>query len=179
MKRVIVITETQKKMLKESETNAFEFLDSDNDVPSNVGNSQIGVSGKTDDKEYGKPATGDKISNSLTVQGWNRFNRGYGRYVTPTNIHENDDNYDGVDDFYNHDEMDVLSDGDDNNNLINVPQTVEQRLENLMKVINNMSPKQQAMVVNKIIENIKIDKIPYSWAKELMLKINTRKNVSQ
>lgn len=173
----LIITEAQLKEIEGDDS--YKFLDAENDTPYNVGNSQVAVTGKIDNNNFGEPTTGDKIGGSLTNQGYNRFNMGYGRYVTPLNIRENDKNMDGVDDFFNHDEMDVLSDGDDQNNLINVPQSVEQRLNILINVIQNMTPKQQAMVLNKLVETIKLDKIPYSWAKELMFKINARKNVSQ
>lgn len=169
----IIITEEQ---LKEMEDNDFEFLDTDNSTPYNVGNSQIGVTGKTDRSEFGEPATGDKIGSSLTNQGYNRF-MGCGRYVTPLNIHESDDDNDGFEE--NDPELDRLSNGNDADNLMRVPQSAEQRLNNLINVIQNLSPKQQAMVLNKLVETIKLDKIPYSWAKELMFKINSRKNVSQ
>lgn len=179
MSRIIKITENQEKQLKEEQGDSFEFLDSDNGTPSHVGNSQIGVTGKVEDNEYGKPATSDKIGNALTVQGFNRYNRRYGGNVMPIGIRENDVNNDGVDDFYNHDELDILSDGDDENNLMRVPQSVEHKLDNLLSVLKDMPPKQQAMVINKLIETVKLDKIPYSWAKELMLKIQTRNNISK
>lgn len=171
--RVIKITEAQ---LREAEGNAFEYLDSNNDIPNNVGNSEIGVTGKIDGEEYGTPATSDKISNTMSNQSWNRF-RGYSTNMRPNNLREEDENNDGVDDFYNHDELNILTDDNDKNNLIKIPNSIEQRLNILIKSIENLQPKQQAMVINKIIDSINVEKIPYSWAKELMYKILAKNKI--
>lgn len=166
--RIIKITEAQ---LREAEGNAFEYLDSNNDIPNNVGNSEIGVTGKIDGEEYGSPATSDKISNTMSNQSWwNRF-RGYTNNMRPNNLREDDENNDGVDDFYNHDELNILTDKDDKNNLIKIPNSIEHRLNILIDSLETLQPKQQAMVINKIIDTINMSKIPYSWAKELMYKI--------
>lgn len=175
MKRVIKVTE---KQLRETEGDAFEYLDFDNDVPSSKGNSQVNVCGKTDDNEYGKPATTDKIANDITTQGYLRYSRS-GVNLMPLRIHETDMNNDGVDDFYNHDELAILTDDNENNNLIKIPQTVEQRLNTLIDSIKNLHGKQQAMILNKLIESIKLNEIPYSWGKELIEKIRSKNNISK
>ncbi len=171
--KIIKLTKNQ---LKETEGTAFKYLDIDNDTPNDVGNSQIGVTGKIDSETFGIPITGDKIGNTMSVQGWNRY-RAYGNYMNG-NIKESDNNNDGVDDFYNHNELDILSDGDNKNNLIKIPKTVDNRLDMLIKSIESLQPKQQAMVVNKLIETIKLENIPYAWAKELMFKIMSKKNIN-
>ena len=68
--KIIKLTKNQ---LKETEGTAFKYLDIDNDTPNDVGNSQIGVTGKIDSETFGTPITGDKIGNTMSVQGWNRY----------------------------------------------------------------------------------------------------------
>ena len=175
MAKIIKLTKTQ---LLEADGTAFEYFDADNSIPSNVGTKEIGVTGKVNDKEYGNPASSDKIANTMTVQGYNRY-RMYGSNVRPDTIRENDDNNDGVDDFYNHSELDILSDNDDQNNLIKIPKGVDVKLDSLIDSITNLQPKQQAIVLNKLVETMKLDSIPYSWAKELMQKILSRNNIQK
>lgn len=175
MKKIIKVTENQ---LKETEGDAFKYLDTDNDVPSSNGSSEIGVTGKTDDENYGIPVDSDKVANSMTPQGYNRY-RMYGNNVIPGWVRESDDNNDGVDDFYNHVELDTLSNNNNTDNLMKIPNGTDYKLDILIDDIKNLQPKQQAMVLNKIIETINISNIPYSWAKELMHKILTRNNVSK
>ena len=103
----------------------------------------------------------------------------YGSNVRPDTIRENDDNNDGVDDFYKHSELDILSDNDDQNNLIKIPKGVDVKLDSLIDSITNLQPKQQAIVLNKLVETMKLDSIPYSWAKELMNKILSRNNIQK
>ena len=175
MAKIIKLTKAQ---LMEADSTAFGYLDVDNSTPSNVGTKEIGVTGKIDDKEYGDPIPSDKIANTMTVQGYNRY-RMYGSNVRPHSIRENDVNNDGVDDFYNHSELDILSNNDDQDNLIKIPKGVDAKLDLLIHSITNLQPKQQAMVLNKLVETMKLDSIPYSWAKELMHKILSRNNIQK
>ena len=175
MAKIIKLTKAQ---LMEAESTAFGYLDVDNSTPSNVGTKEIGVTGKIDDKEYGDPIPSDKIANTMTVQGYNRY-RMYGSNVRPHSIRENDVNNDGVDDFYNNSELDILSNNDDQDNLIKIPKGVDAKLDLLIHLITNLQPKQQAMVLNKLVETMKLDSIPYSWAKELMHKILSRNNIQK
>lgn len=175
MAKIIKLTKAQ---LMEAESTAFGYLDVDNSTPSNVGTKEIGVTGKIDDKEYGDPIPSDKIANTMTVQGYNRY-RMYGSNVRPHSIRENDVNNDGVDDFYNNSELDILSNNDDQDNLIKIPKGVDAKLDLLIHSITNLQPKQQAMVLNKLVETMKLDSIPYSWAKELMHKILSRNNIQK
>ena len=168
MKRIIKVTENQ---LRETEGAAFEYLDISNDNPYG-NNSEISADGKIDNIEFGEPVTGDEVSNTMTNQVYNRFYNTYGR--TPRYVSENDNNNDGVDDFYNHDELDTLSDGDESNNLMKVPQSVENKLEILISQIQKLNSKQQAMILNKLIETLELQNIPYSWTKELMLKLSSK-----
>jgi hypothetical protein len=85
----------------------------------------------------------------------------------------NDNNNDNVDDFYNHSELDIMSNGDDKDNLTKIPNGVDKKTQILVDAISssNLKPKQQAMVLNKLLEVLNISSIPYSWKKELMLKL--------
>jgi hypothetical protein len=44
----------------------------------------------------------------------------------------------------------------------------------LIDSMQMLSPKQQAIVLNKMIESFDLSSIPYSWLKELRLKINKK-----
>ena len=170
MKRIIKITE---KQLKETEGDAFEYLDINNDVPYG-NNSEINATGKVNSTEYGIPTIGDKISDTMTNQMYNRFFSNYSG-LRPFTISETDNNRDNIDDFYNHDELDILSNGDENDNLIKISRSAEIRTEQLLKQIENLQPKQQAIILNKIIETLDLNEIPFSWKKELIFKL-TNKN---
>ena len=174
-KRIIKVT---KEQLKETEGEAFKYLDANNDTPSSNGSSEIGVTGKTDDETYGTPVSGDKIANTLTPQGYNRY-RMYGNNVIPGYVRESDENHDSVDDFYNNAELDTLSNRDSSDNLIKLPKGTDYKLDILIDNISKLQPKQQAMVLNKIMETIDLSNIPYSWAKELMHKILSRNNINK
>ena len=82
-----------------------------------------------------------------------------------------DVNNDNVDDFYNNDELDILSNGDNNDNLIQIPQGVDYKTNMLVDAMNNLNSKQQAIVINKILENVNMNDIPYRWKKELIMKL--------
>ena len=84
-----------------------------------------------------------------------------------------DINKDNVDDFYNNDELDTLSNGDINDNLTKIPQGVEYKTDVLIDAIDTLQPKQQAIVLNKILENLDMSSIPYMWKKELIKKLMT------
>ena len=83
-------------------------------------------------------------------------------------------NNDGVDDFYNNAELDTLGNGDTNDDLIKIPESVQRKMNLLIDSMQMLSPKQQAIVLNKIIESFDLSSIPYSWLKELRLKINKK-----
>lgn len=171
MNKIIKVT---RKQLQETEGAAFEYLDDNNDVPYG-NNSTISADGKKDDDEYGEPVIGDKVGNTMTIQNYNRFYHTYGGYTRPTTIREKDENQDNVDDFYNNDELDMISDGNEDNNLIKMPNSAEMKVEQLISVIEKLQPKQQAMIINKLVETLNIENIPSSWKKELMFKIMNKK----
>lgn len=152
----------------ESDLDSFEYLDG-SDTKQYNGQSEVSVDGKVEPETDGKPTTTDKVMTSLTPQAYNRYGNMFRRGVREAN----DKNGDGIDDFYNHDELDVISNGNDDDDLTKIPEGVLNKIDNLIDIIkgNNLSPKQQAIVLNKIIENVDLTNIPYSWKKELSLKI--------
>ena len=70
---------------------------------------------------------------------------------------ETDNNKDGVDDFYNNDELDIMSNGDERDNLECISNTVDTRTDNLVNLIKQLPPKKQAIVLNKILENMDLN----------------------
>jgi len=175
MPKNIKITERQYKAILEDIDNDFIYF-SDNDTKHCDGQVNISADGKIDADTNANPVMGDEIQQTITPQGWNRY-RSYGN-VRPQTMREginvaNDNNNDNVDDFYNHSELDIMSNGDDKDNLTKIPNGVDKKTQILVDAISssNLKPKQQAMVLNKLLEVLNISSIPYSWKKELMLKL--------
>lgn len=167
MPRIIKLT---KQQLKETDNGDFDYIDNENDMPSSIGQSQISVDGKVDDTKSGNTLIGDRIAKSMTPQTYSRFNNYSNSYCH--RMREGVDvNNDNVDDFYNNDELDILSNGDNNDNLIQIPQGVDYKTNMLVDAMNNLNSKQQAIVINKILENVNMNGIPYRWKKELIMKL--------
>ena len=155
MPRIIKLT---KQQLKETDNGDFDYIDDENDMPSSIGQSQISVDGKVDDTESGDTLIGDRIAKSMTPQTYSRFNNYSNGYCH--RMREGVDvNNDNVDDFYN------------NDNLIQIPQGVDYKTNMLVDAMNNLNSKQQAIVINKILENVNMNGIPYRWKKELIMKL--------
>lgn len=177
MSRNIKITEKQYKKIQEDIDNEFIYF-SDNDSKNCDGQLNITADGKIDNETYGNPTTADKIQQTLTPQNYDRY-RSYGN-IYPRSMREGidinkDKNNDGVDDFYNHEELDILSNGKEDDNLTKIPTSIDNKTQILVDAIknNSLKPKQQAMVLNKLIEVLDLSSIPYSWKKELMLKLKS------
>ena len=166
-KRIIKITEQQ---LMEAEKNAFSYLDN-GDFKQYNGQSEISVGGKENDKEDAEPKTSDDTASKITSQTYNRY---AGFALKPHTLRENDMNNDGVDDFYNNAELDTLGNGNTNDDLVKIPESVQRKMNLLIDSMQMLSPKQQAIVLNKIIESFDLSSIPYSWLKELRLKISKK-----
>lgn len=171
--RKIKISEEQKsdkricKLLEDE--NEFTYL-TDNPIQSYDGQAHVSVAGKFDAQEDGEPLTGDKIGDIRIPQQYYIYNRsgGYGNRA----MHEsNDKNNDGVDDFYNHAPLNILNDGDDDNNLVRIPSGIDRYVDILIDKTKGLNPKQCAMVLNKLIMKLDISSIPYSWKRELILKL--------
>lgn len=167
MNRTIKITEQQ---LTEVEDSNFTYIDPSNDTTQYDGTSKISASGKINTNNFGNPVIGDEISNSMTPQSYYRYRMHGNNTRLPLNMVENNiDVHYKVADIGNG--LNTLSDGDNSNNLMRVPKGVENKSNILLKTTKSLTPKQQAMVLNKQIEQSKIDEIPYAWKKELMMKI--------
>lgn len=162
----IKLTESQ---LNEAQDDAFVYLTSSDTVPYN-GQTEVSADGKLDGIEDADPTTTDKFASMLTTQGYNRY--GYLRGTFPKGVKEmQDKNGDGVDDFYNSEQLDIMSNGDPNDNLTAISDTIDDRTDKLIAVIKGIPSKKQAMVLNKIIESMDLQGIPYKWKKELIKKI--------
>lgn len=163
----IKLTERQ---LKEAGEEVFKYLTS-YDIHPNNGNTEVSVNGKIDKDDFGNAVTTDKFASMRTIHGYNRYGA-TGNTFTRGMMEMNDKNNDNIDDFYNNDEMDILSNGDDTDNLEGVSATLDSRTEMLIDQIKRFPPKKQAMVLNKILENINLSGITYSWRKELIKKLS-------
>lgn len=167
MKKVVIkITD---KQLREAQKDAFEYLTSSDTVPNN-GNSEVSVSGKLNDKENGKPATTDKIASMMTVQGYNRYG-GVGNTFTRGIMETDDNNHDGIDDFYNNKELDTLSNGDETDNLESISNSADTQTDRFINSIKLLPPKKQAIILNKVIESINLKGISNNWKRELISKL--------
>ena len=167
MARKIIITEEQ---LREAFPDTFDYLDFTNDTPSNDGNVNVST-GMMSDDEPADPLTTDDIANMIKMRGY-LSSRGSGMtHARPFVKEEVDKNGDGVDDFFNHDELDTLSNGDESDDITRVPGSVLNKLSILIEAMNTLQPKKKAMVINKLIENIDWSNVPGPWRKELSLKI--------
>ena len=187
MRRVIKITEAQ---LRETEGDAFKYLDANDDSHPFNGQSTITAQGKIDGETNGEPIFADRISKQRTPQSWARY-RMYGSINmqphadaksidindvdegvsiaskdTYTNTSSGDyDNTDKNGDKINDFDQDVanmgqgegmetLSNGDPMDNLSVIPNGVDRQANLLINMVNryNLSPKQIAMVLDKIQE---------------------------
>lgn len=167
-RRIIKLTRQQ---LTEAENAAFGYLDN-GDFKQYSGQSEISVAGKKDDEEWGNPKTSDNFADKMTAQTYNRY---CGKAFKPHTLREDDANKDGVDDFYNNPELDTLGNETTDDDLVKIPVSVQRKVNILIDSMKILAPKQQAIVLNKIIESFDLSTIPYAWLKELRLKINTRR----
>lgn len=169
MQKVIKLT---KRQLQEMNCTDFFYLDTDNDRCSTDGQSHISVDGKVDDINSGETLISDKIANSLTPQWYNRY-RSYANLQGRCVREGVDLDKDNVDDFFNHEELDIASNKKDNDNLCKIPQGAEKKTDMFIDAIIPLNCKQQAICINKILDNVDLSSLPYSWKKELYLKLIT------
>lgn len=175
MKRVIKITESQ---LRETEGEAFKYLDTTDDTTPYNGQSTITAQGKLNGEENGEPIITDRIGKERTPQSWARY-RAYGNInMYPHKDKSNfiNDNLDegvaidddkaentaersGVDPFTQDvvdksTNVEELSDDDPMDDLAAIPQSVTRFSDLLIDSMNqyNLTPKQIAMVFDKIQE---------------------------
>lgn len=175
MKRVIKITESQ---LRETEGEAFKYLDTTDDNKPYNGQSTITAQGKLNGEENGEPIITDRIGKQRTPQSWARY-RAYGNinmYTHKDNSNFINDNLDegvsidddkaentaersGVDRFTQDvvdksTNVEKLSNDDPMDDLAVIPQSVTRFSDLLIHNMNqyNLTPKQIAMVLDKIQE---------------------------
>lgn len=170
-KRVIKLTERQ---IREAEGSGFKFLQN-GDFRQYNGQSEVSAVGKENDEEDGEPKTTDDFAHKQTPQYYSRLSM---RPLRQRTIQETDTNSDGVDDFYNNDELDTLGNENSNDDLTKIPKGVQNKADLLIRSMSNLTPKQQAIVLNKILEALDLNSLPYSWLKELRLKINNKSNTN-
>jgi hypothetical protein len=178
MKRVIKITEAQ---LRETEGEAFKYLDTSDDTSPFNGQSTITAQGKLNGEENAEPIFTDRIGKQRTPQAWARY-RMYGNInqaphaksnnidlfnegvsikpsvtVSDGNIKDN-----GINDFDEDVAMmgmgngvETMSDNNSNNNLCVIPNGIDKVTDRLINMISdyNLNPKQIAMVLDKIQES--------------------------
>lgn len=165
------IIKLTRKQLTEAENDVFGYLNN-GDFKQYSGQSEIGVTGKKDDDEYGNPKTSDDLANKISAQTYNRY---CGFALKPHTLREDDTNKDGVDDYYNNNELDTLGNNSDNDDLVKIPESIQRKVNILIDSMQMLTAKQQAIVLNKLIESFDLSSLPYAWLKELRLKINARK----
>lgn len=162
-----IIVKLTERQLREAQ-DAFEYLTNSDSTP-NDGQVHVSATGKLDGTEEGDPMTTDQFASTMTVQGANRFRLIRGTY--PMGVQESDENKDGVDDFYQSDELDVLSDGDKSNNLTSIPASVEAKVDALLDTLKSLPAKKSAIVLNKFVEQMNLKGIPNTWKRELIKKL--------
>ena len=173
-RRIVKISSKQMSDLSEDVGVTFN---SDNDVPNFNGCAEITVSGKKDQGTYGKPVSTDKIARKLTPQTFSRYGmtnfRGGYRYMPES--YQIDTN--SSDSFYDNTQMDTLSNGIEDDNTTVIPQSVDAKIDLLCNVCNtaNLTPRQNAMIINKLIEALPMKGIPFKWRNELIIKIRNGK----
>lgn len=178
MNRTIKVTEKQYNFIKEAIDNTYSYVDETDTVPYD-GLTNVSVGGKRNGEKNAdyNPTTDDFGKVNTPQSYWRRYKQQTAPY--PHCVREgidpsNDKDGDGVDDFYDQSDIDILSDGDESNELVRIPEGIDQRTDGLINMVKRLglNPKQQAIILNKMIEELDIKDIPYSWKKILMRKIN-------
>jgi hypothetical protein len=80
---------------------------------------------------------------------------------------DGDTDNNGVDDFFEKPELDNSS----KNDIVQIPQGVQRKVDLLLSDMKRLSPKQQAIVLDKIIENLNLSSLPPSYLKNLRLDV--------
>lgn len=183
-RRIIKLTEDQ---LRETEGEAFKYLDTTDDSHPYNGQSSIFANGKIDGDEDAEPVTADRITRQRTPQGWARY-RTYGSFNKKPIANElaegvqikseqGDEDGDGIDDTYTNvasmgqgNGVETMSDNDSSNNLAVIPDGVDRRLDGLINIMkqHNLNPKQIATVLDKFQESFPELGQNSEWVKSLL-----------
>ena len=168
MPKNIKITEKQYKLLQETDE-TFTYVGDTESKPFD-GYNNITSDGKIDGETPATEiTTADKIGKIRSVDGWNRY-RSYGN-VYPTTMREQDERNDFYDvNGFQSKELNTLTNDNEKYNLIKIPYSIEHKLNILLDSIKelNLTPKQQGIILNKVIETLDYDSIPNQWKKELI-----------
>ena len=168
MSKNIKITEEQYKLLQETDETFTYVGDTESKPFDGYGN--ITADGKIDGETAApEKTTADKIGKIRSVDGWNRY-RSYGN-VYPTTMREQDERNDFYDvNGFQSKELNTLTNDNEKDNLIKIPYSIERKLNILLDSIRelNLTPKQQGIILNKVIETLDYDAIPNQWKKELI-----------
>jgi len=168
MSKNIKISEEQYKLLQETDETFTYIGDTESKPFDGYGN--ITADGKIDGETAApEKTTADKIGKMRSVDGWNRY-RSYGN-VYPTTMREQDERNDFYDvNGFQSKELNTLTNDNEKDNLIKIPYSIERKLNILLDSIKelNLTPKQQGIILNKVIETLDYDAIPNQWKKELI-----------
>lgn len=168
MSKNIKISEEQYKLLQETDE-TFTYIGNTESKPFD-GYGNITADGKIDGETAApEKTTADKIGKMRSVDGWNRY-RSYGN-VYPTTMREQDERNDFYDvNGFQSKELNTLTNDNEKDNLIKIPYSIERKLNILLDSIKelNLTPKQQGIILNKVIETLDYDAIPNQWKKELI-----------
>lgn len=156
----------------EADENMFPYVTDSPFKPFDGYNNITPEGNKEGEEKADSRTTGDMIQQMRTMDGWNRY-RTYGN-IYPTTVREGVE-INQKEDFYdtkgfNNDELNILTDEDETDNLVKIPQGIERKLNILLNAIkqSNLRPKQQAIVLKKVIEELDYDAIPNQWKKEMI-----------
>ena len=168
MSKNIKITEKQYKLLQETDETFTYVGDTESKPFDGYGN--ITADGKIDGETAApEKTTADRIGKMRSVDGWNRY-RSYGN-VYPTTMREQDERNDFYDvNGFQNKELNTLTNDNEKDNLVKIPYSIERKLNILLDSIKelNLTPKQQGIILNKVIETLDYDAIPNQWKKELI-----------
>lgn len=168
MSKNIKISEEQYKLLQETDETFTYVGDTESKPFDGYGN--ITADGKIDGETAApEKTTADRIGKMRSVDGWNRY-RSYGN-VYPITMREQDERNDFYDvNGFQSKELNTLTNDNEKDNLIKIPYSIERKLNILLDSIKelNLTPKQQGIILNKVIETLDYDTIPNQWKKELI-----------
>lgn len=168
MSKNIKISEEQYKLLQETDETFTYVGDTESKPFDGYGN--ITADGKIDGETAApEKTTADRIGKMRSVDGWNRY-RSYGN-VYPTTMREQDERNDFYDvNGFQSKELNTLTNDNEKDNLVKIPYSIERKLNILLDSIKelNLTPKQQGIILNKVIETLDYDAIPNQWKKELI-----------
>lgn len=171
--RIIRITEAQ---LREIEDN-FSYWDDEKDTHYYDGQKNISVDGKVEDggENPEENTTSDKIGKMLcpqyryrgtrTAQAYSGMREGVA--IKGNDVNKADDVGEMPSAVKDNKDLNTLTNGK-NDDLVRIPQSVIDKIDLALKTINNakLTPKQTGMVLNKFIEELNTDSVPYQMQRK-------------